>query len=83
MMLQELEGLLATGRETGDDLKLAAIEENALGKATANTRRLTFRRMSSLYGLMDQPQITRVFLKLWRSDYDGHSLLRASHLSCS
>ena len=75
MMLQELERLLATGHGTGDNLKLAAIEENALGKATANTRRLTFRHMSSLYGLMDQPQMTRVFLKLWRSDYEGHSLL--------
>ena len=75
MMLQELEGLLATGRETGDDLKLAAIEENALGKATANTRRLTFGHMSSLYGLVDQPQMTRVFLKLWRSDCEGHGIL--------
>ena len=74
MMLQELEGLLATGREVGDDLKLAAIEENALGKATANTRRLTFRHMSSLYGLMEQPPLTKAFLRFWQSDYEGHRL---------
>src|SRR5258708_38387163 len=42
MMLEELEALLVSRRTKGDELKLAAIEENALGKSTANSRRLTF-----------------------------------------
>lgn len=74
MMLQELEALLETSRTTGDELKYAAVEENLIGKSTANTRRLTFRHMSSLYGFVQQPQLTKVFFKLWRSDYDGHRL---------
>src|SRR5258708_18192339 len=42
MMLEELEALLVSRRTKGDELKLAAIEENALWKSTANSRRLTF-----------------------------------------
>lgn len=74
MMQRELESLLAPGRVTGDELKFAAIEENALGKSTANSRRLTFQHMASLYGLVVQPPMTRVFLKLWESDSEGHNL---------
>lgn len=74
MMRQELERLLIPGRVTGGDLRSAAIEENALGKSTTNTRRLTFRHMVSLYGLVEQPPLTQVFLKLWQSDGEGHNL---------
>jgi len=74
MMLQELEALLTDNHTTGDELKHAAIEENRMGKSTANTRRLTFRHMSSLYGFMEQPPLTKVFLKLWKSDNSGHRL---------
>lgn len=74
MMLQELEALLADNHTTGDELKHAAIEENRMGKSTANTRRLTFRHISSLYGFMEQPPLTKVFLKLWKSDNSGHRL---------
>ena len=74
MMLQELEALLTNPDTTGDELKHAAVEENQLGKSTANTRRLTFRHMSSLYGFMEQPPLTKVFLKLWKSDNNGHRL---------
>ncbi|MBW4655643.1 MAG: hypothetical protein KME20_21780 [Kaiparowitsia implicata GSE-PSE-MK54-09C] len=72
MMRQELERLLIPSRVTGDDLRSAAVEENALGKSTTNTRRLTFRHMVSLYGLVEQPPLTQVFLKLWQSDGEGH-----------
>lgn len=74
MMLQELEALLPDNHTTGDELKHAAIEENRMGKSTANTRRLTFRHISSLYGFMEQPPLTKVFLKLWKSDNSGHRL---------
>lgn len=74
MMLQELEALLTDNHTTGDELKHAAIEENRMGKSTANTRRLTFRHISSLYGFMEQPPLTKVFLKLWKSDNSGHRL---------
>lgn len=74
MMRQELESLVTPDRVTGDELRFAAIEENALGKSTANTRRLTFRHMASLYGLVEQPPLTKVFLKLWQSDSIGRDL---------
>jgi hypothetical protein len=48
MMLEELEALLVSRRTKGDELKLAAIEENALGKSTANSRRLTMRPSRSI-----------------------------------
>lgn len=72
MMLQELEALLAGPHTTGDELKHYAVEENRLGKSTANTRRLTFRHMCSLYGFTEQPLLTKVFLSLWKHDTDGH-----------
>ena len=74
MMLRELESLLAPGRTKGDELKFAAIKDNALGKSTANTRRLTFQHMASLYGLLEQPPITAILFKLWQSDPEGHRL---------
>ena len=74
MMLHELDALLTAPHATGEELKHSAIEENRMGKSTANTRRLTFRHMSSLYGFMEQPPLTKVFLKLWEYDNDGHRL---------
>ncbi|WP_051462588.1 hypothetical protein [Bradyrhizobium sp. URHA0013] len=74
MMLEELEALLRSSSTNGEALKLAAIEENALGKSTVNSRRLTFGHLTSLYGLMEQPPLTRALFKLWKSDPDGHRL---------
>jgi len=74
MMLQELESLLAGGRSTYEELRSAALDENALGKATINSRRLTFRHMVSLYGLSEQPPLVQAFLKLWHLDRAGHQL---------
>lgn len=72
MMLKELEALLSGPNMTVNELKHSAIEENRMGKSTANTRRLTFRHMCSLYGFIEQPPLTKVFLKLWTHDNDGH-----------
>jgi hypothetical protein len=74
MMLEELETLLVSGHTKADALKFAAIEENALGKSTGNSRRLTFRHMTSLYGLIEQPPLTMALFKLWHSDPEGHRL---------
>jgi hypothetical protein len=74
MMLQELEALMETGYTTAVDLKKSAVDENAIGKPTGNTRRLTFKHMAFLYGLNEQPPLTVAFLKLWRSDPEGHRL---------
>lgn len=74
MMLEELEALLVSRRTKGDELKFAAIEENALGKSTGNSRKLTFGHMASLYGLTEQPPLTLALFKLWQSDPEGHRL---------
>jgi hypothetical protein len=74
MMFAELEGLLATGKTSAESLKSAAIDENALGKSTINTRRLTFRHMVTLFGLVQQPPLTKALLKLWQSDVEGRRL---------
>ena len=55
MMFRELEALTSTGASTPEEFRTAAIDENAIGKATSNTRRLTFKHLASLYGLLDQP----------------------------
>lgn len=72
MMLKELEAMLSGPNTSGNELRNAAIEENRMGKSTANTRRLTFRHLCSLYGFMEQPLLTKAFLKLWTHDNDGH-----------
>jgi hypothetical protein len=74
MMLEELEALLVSRRTKGDELKFAAIEENALGKSTGNSRKLTFGHMASLYGLIEQPPLTTTLFRLWQSDPEGHRL---------
>lgn len=74
IMFAELEALMGTGASTPEQLRSAAIEENAIGKATSNTRRLTYRHMASLYGLGDQPPLTKTFMKIWKSDIQGRRL---------
>ncbi|WP_394227585.1 hypothetical protein [Paracoccus marcusii] len=75
MMLEELEGLLGTGYRTSEALKASVVDDNSLGKTTVSTRRLTYRHMSSLFGLVDQPVLTKVLFKLWSADREGHRLL--------
>lgn len=74
MMFGELEALLGTGASKPEELRSAAIDDNAIGKATSNTRRLTFRHIASLYGLSDQPPLTKAFMKIWESDIHGRRL---------
>lgn len=74
MMLQELEILLAPGLRAGNELKSAALDQNVLGKATRNTRKITFHHLSSLYGLVDQPPVTKVLIKMWGADSERHRL---------
>lgn len=74
MMFGELEALLGTGASRPEEIRSAAIEENVIGKATSNTRRLTFRHMASLYGLSDQPPLTKALMGLWKFDIQGRRL---------
>ena len=74
MMFAELEALLETGASTPKELRSAAIEENAIGKATSNTRRLTYKHMASLYGLGDQLPLTKALMRIWKSDIQGRRL---------
>ena len=43
-------------------------------KATSNTRKLTFKHLASLYGLLEQPLLTKALLKIWPSDVQGRRL---------
>lgn len=74
MMFCELEALMATGASTPDEFRSATIKENAIGKATNTTRRLTFRHLASLYGLVEQPPLTKALLRMWKSDIQGRRL---------
>ena len=74
MMFRELEALMSSGASTAEEFRTAAIDENAMGKATNNTRRLTFGHLASLYGLLDRPPLTIVLLKMWPGDVQGRRL---------
>ena len=74
MMFRELEALISTGASMPEEFQTAAIDENAIGKGTSNTRRLTFRHLASLYGLLDQPPLTKALLKMWPRDVQGRRL---------
>ena len=75
MMLAELQALLATRERTPAALKHAVIEDNILGKATVNTRTLTYRHIAALYGLKTQPNLTRAFFSLWCASPESRRLL--------
>ena len=74
MMFRELEALICSGASTAEEFRTTAIDENAMGKATSNTRRLTFGHLASLYGLLDQPPLTITLLKMWPGDMQGRRL---------
>lgn len=74
LMFRELESLIDAGASTPGEFQSAAIDENVIGKATINTRRLTFKHLASLYGLLDQPPLAQAFLKMWPSDVQGRRL---------
>ena len=75
MMFREIEALLATGFSEKPALRMAVIENNVLGKATANTRLLTYRHLVSLYALSRDVPIFNVMYHLWKIDVTGRRLI--------
>jgi hypothetical protein len=77
MMLAELSDLLiAIPRDAPRaDYATAIIDDNALGKQTASTRRLTNQRLGELYGLDPRIPMFRVLRRLWDLDQTGRPLL--------
>lgn len=76
-MLGELAHLLdaAPGEVTREGYADAIIESNCLGKRTAATRKLSFQRLSELYGLDTQIILFRVLRDLWGSHKSSRPLL--------
>ncbi len=77
MMLAELSDLLAAVPAEADRAAYAAaiVTDNALGKPTTATRRLTNQRMGELYGLDAALPLFRVLRRLWSTDEPGRPLL--------
>lgn len=74
-MLRELTQLFDLSATEVEHFATAIIEDNALGKSTAATRRLTLQRLRELYGLDPALPIYRVLRRLWSSDSAGRPLL--------
>ena len=76
-MLEELSLLLdaAPGEATYNDYALAVIEDNCLGKRTAANRKLSFQRLTELYGLNAQVVLFRVLRDLWGRHETSRPLL--------
>lgn len=76
-MLAEVTDLLRAvpGRADRRDYAQAIVEENALGKETVATRRLTNQRLGELYGLDPRIPLFRVLRRLWPTDEAGRPLL--------
>ncbi|MCX7012671.1 MAG: hypothetical protein NTW86_08950 [Candidatus Sumerlaeota bacterium] len=76
-MFRELQGLLAAAPAgaTLADYRALVIADNALGKRTGATRRLTFQRLSELYALNPRSPLFRVLRSLWQACPDGCPIL--------
>lgn len=70
IMVEELSALLAACPVNAkrDGYVRAATEENCLGKRTVSTRRLTFQRLSELYGLDESMPLFRLLRVFWHTD---------------
>ena len=77
IMLAELTELLAAApiNATRADYTTVIVDENALGKPTIATRRLTNQRLAELYTLDPHVPIFRVLRRLWPVDPLGRPLL--------
>ena len=77
IMLDELSTLLESlPAEAGRaDYLAAIIEDNALGKQTAATRKLTAQRLSELYVLDPNVALFRVLRRFWQDDAAGRPVL--------
>ena len=77
IMLAELEHVLAAAPSDSrrEDYGKAIVEENAAGKQTASTRKLTDQRLGELYALDPTVPIFRILRRLWDCDGRSHPLL--------
>jgi len=76
MMLAELSALMAIcdPDSSKDDYLHAIIEDNALGKSTVSTRKLSGQRLAELYGLARRIPIFRLLRRVWDFDPAGQAL---------
>ncbi len=77
MMLDELSAVLAVTPllAARKDYQAAIVDENALGKTTLSTRRLSNQRLGELYGLDSSVAVFRVMRRLWDADQRSRPLL--------
>ena len=77
IMLAELEHVLtdAPACSLRADYARAIIEENAAGKQTLSTRKLTDQRLGELYALDPAVPVFRILRRLWDLDVRSHPLL--------
>jgi hypothetical protein len=77
MMLPELRSLLASvpGTVAIDEYRRAAIDDNALGKASAANRRRTFDFLRQLYGLRGDVPLFGALRELWPADPSAQPMM--------
>jgi hypothetical protein len=76
-MLDELSALLESvpAVASKDQYWSAIVEDNALGKSTTATRKLTAQRLTELYALEPSVPLFRVLRRFWQDDEPGRPLL--------
>src|SRR5690242_20555116 len=77
LMLRELQALLAAcpPDASADAYLAAAVEDNAMGKPTATTRRKTHHFLGEFYGLDPDITLFRALRDLWAVDVASQPLL--------
>ncbi len=77
IMLEELSLLLAAvpGVVNRTQYAQAVLDDNCLGKRTVSTRKLSFKRLSELYGLNPVIPVFRILRDLWTMNQQSRSLL--------
>jgi hypothetical protein len=77
IMVAEVSTLLATVDYSAPRVRFedAVVEDNALGKQTAATRKLSLQRLTELYSLDPSVALFRVLRRFWRDDAPGRPLL--------
>lgn len=77
IMLDEISTLLAAVPEDAgrSDYLSAIVENNALGKLTTATRKITAQRLTELYALEPGVPIFRIFRRFWQDDVPGRPVL--------
>ncbi len=77
IMLDELSTILRLSNHSSnrENYRTLIIQDNWLGKRTVATRKLSFQRLSELYGLDGEVLLFRVMRQLWQTDDRGRPLL--------